>query len=195
MREEFARRHCVVFENFIAPSLLEKVPEWLETSLYGDMVHENGSRELVMRGDQPLVGAFDILLNQSRLFTAIAELAGLEESITFFDGRCYKRLPIDSHFDSWHNDTGTTKRIGLSISLSPKTVQGAVFRIRRARTGEVLRQVPSGRFGDAHLFRLDRSLEHCVSLVRGRHPKYAFAGWFLSGEGHRGELRSGFARA
>ena len=192
-KEEFAHRHCVVFENFVAPTLLEKVPEWLETGLYGDMVHENGTRELVMRGDMPLVGVFDILLNQGRLFEAIAEFASLEEEVTFFDGRCYKRRPIDSHSDYWHNDTGTAKRLGLSISLSPKPVEGGVFHIRRARTREVLRRVPAGSLGNAHLFRLDRSLEHGVSSVRGEHPKYAFAGWFLCGEAHRGELRNGFA--
>ena len=196
-REEFARRHCVVFENFIAPSLLEKVPEWLETSLYFDFVHPTDTRELVMRRDQPLVGAFEILLNQGQLFKAIAEFAGLEEDITFFDGRCYKRLPIDNHSGHWHSDGGTTRRVGLSISLSPKPVQGGVFRIRRARTGEVFRQVPAGRLGDAHLFRLANRLEHCVSSVEGKNPKYAFAGWFLCGGegGHRGKLRSGFAPA
>ena len=194
-KEEFAHRHCVVFENFIAPPLLKRIPQWLETSLYGEFVHENGTRELVMRGDMPLVGAFDILLNQDPLFEAIAEFASLEQEVTFFDGRCYKRRPIDSHFDYWHNDTGTAKRLGLSISLSPKPVQGGVFHIRRARTREVLRRVPAGSLGNAHLFRLDRSLEHRVSPVRGEHAKYAFAGWFLAGEGHRGELRSGFAPA
>ena len=49
-----------------------------------------------MRSDQPLVGAFDILLNQSQLFKAIAEFADIEKEVWFFLGRCYKRLPIAS---------------------------------------------------------------------------------------------------
>ena len=194
-KEEFARCHCVAFEDFIAPPLLARVPQWLETSRYSYAVHPTGTRNLVMHRDQPLVAAFEILLNQVRLFRAIAEFADLEEDITFFDGHCSKQLPIDSHFGAWHNDVAATKLVGLSISLSPKPVQGGMFLLRRARTGEVCRQVPAGRLGDAHLFRLGRSLEHRVSSVRGKHARYAFGGAFRSGEDHQGALRSGFARA
>lgn len=202
-KAEFARRHCVVFENFVAPSFLERVPRWLETGQYERFDHARGSatgsRELVMRSDQPLVGAFDILLNQGELFKAIAEFADIEKEVWFFLGRCYKRLPIASHFDSWHTDVTGSRVLGLSISLSPMPVQGGEFQIRSARTGKVLRRVAPRRLGDAHLFRVSSSLEHRISSVRGRVPKYAFAGWFLGGDGSsrpdREALRNAFAPA
>lgn len=194
-KEEFAHHHCVVLEDFVSPPLLARVPQWLDTSRYSYAVHRTGTCNLVMHSDQPLVAAFEILLNQAQLFRAIAEFAGLEEDVTFFEGHCSKQLPIDSHFGAWHNDVATTKLVGLSISLSPKPVQGGVFLLRRAQTGEVCRQVPAGKLGDAHLFRLGKSLEHRVSSVRGKHARYAFGGAFRSGEGHRGALRSGFARS
>ena len=152
-----------------------------------------------MRSDQPLVGAFDILLNQGQLFKAIAEFADIEKEVWYFLGRCYKRLPIASHFDSWHTDVTGTRVLGLSISLSPTPVQGGEFHIRSRHTGQVLRRVAPRRLGDAHLFRVSSSLEHCISSVRGSAPKYAFAGWFLAGEdGHRPDreaLRNAFAPA
>ena len=194
-KEEYAHHDSVVFEGFVAPPLLARIPRWLETSRYGYTVHRTGSRDLVMRRDQPLVAAFQILLNQARLFRAIAEFAGLEEDITCFEGHCSKQLPIDSHFGAWHNDVAATKHVGLSISLSPKPVQGGVFLLRRARTGEVFRQVPAGRLGDAHLFRLGRSLEHRVSAVGGKHARYVFSGAFRSGKSHREVLRNEFAPA
>lgn len=197
-KEQFARRHCVVFEGFVAPSLVARVPQWLETSRYVPLEHAyggvTGTRELIMRGDQPLVCAFNLLLNQGQLFEAIAEFAGVEEELAAFEGRCYKRLPIDSHFDAWHNDA-SGRRLGLSISLSPKPVEGGVFTIRRARTREVLRRLPPRRLGDAHLFRIHNSLEHRVSSVRGTQPKYAFAGWFSGGVGDRAALRNALARS
>ena len=197
-KEEFARRHCVVLEDFVAPSLLERVPGWLATSQYDHWEHAyggvTGTTELVMRGDQPLVGAFDILLNQPRLFEAIAEFARIEDEMGAFVGRCYKRLPNEGHFDAWHDDANAIRKLGLSISLSPKPVQGGVFSIRSTRTREVLRRVPPRPLGDAHLFRLGRSLEHRVSPVRGTEPKYAFAGWFCGGETPTAPLRNAFAR-
>ena len=190
-KEEFARRHCVVLEDFVASSLLERVPGWLATSQYVHWADPTGTSELVMRGDQPLAGAFDILLNQPRLFEAIAEFAGIEEEMGCFEGRCYKRRPID-YFEYWHDDARASRKLGLSISLSPKPVQGGVFSIRSAGTREVLRRVPPRPLGDAHLFRIGGSLEHRVSPVRGTEPKYAFSGWFYRGETPTAPMRHAF---
>ena len=187
-QREFADRHCVVFEDFVEESILNRVPRMLETSRYEahEHVDEDGvafAREFRMRHDQLLVRTFELLLNQHRLFEAIAELTGSEREIRCFAGRCYKRLPDDNHFDGWHDDGNPAKLYGLSINLSPRPVQGGAFHIRSRKTGEVFRTV-SGRFGDAHLFRIHRSLEHKVSPVQGIEPRCAYAGWFRGGVDH-----------
>ena len=128
--------------------------------------------------------AFELLLNQLRLFRAIAELTGSEKEIRLFRGRCCKRLPNDAPIDNWHDDGIPEMLYGLSINLSPKPVEGGAFHLRRKKTGEILRTVPSGRFGDAHLFRIHRSLEHKVSLVQGTEPRCTYAGWFRGGADH-----------
>ena len=188
-QREFAHRHCVVFKDFVEESILRRVPRMLETSRYHvhEHVDEDGAvfdRELKMQDDQPLARAFELLLNQLRLFRAIAELTGSEKDIRLFQGRCCKRLPNDAPFDNWHDDGIPEKLYGLSINLSPKPVEGGAFHLRRKKTGEILRTVPSGRFGDAHLFRIHRSLEHKVSRVQGTEPRCTYAGWFRGGADH-----------
>ena len=201
-QREFADRHCVVFKDFVEESILNRVPRMLETGRYEVQEHvdEDGivfARELRMRHDQPLVRTFELLLNQLRLFEAIAELTGSERDIRLFEGRCYKRLPDSNHFGSWHDDGNPAKLYGLSINLSPRPVEGGAFHIRSRKTGELFRTVPSGRFGDAHLFRIHRSLEHKVSPVRGTEPRCAYAGWFRGGVDHpdyRDVVREAFVR-
>ena len=184
-QHEFAHRHCVVFKGFVDESMLNRISRMLETSQYygREDVREGGvwSRELTMRDDEPLVTAFVLLLNQPRLFKAIAELTGSKREIRIFEGRCFKRVPNSNHFDSWHNDRQPGRLYGLSINLSQKPVEGGAFQIRSKKTGEILRTVPPSRFGDAHLFRVHRSLEHKVSSVQGTEPRCVYAGWFCAG--------------
>ncbi len=195
-RHEFAHRHCVVFKGFVDQPMLKRIPRMLETSQYygREDVREGGvfAREITMRDDEPLVTAFVLLLNQPRLFKAIAQFTGSKREIRIFEGRCYKRLPNSNHFDSWHNDRVPGRLYGLSINLSQKPVEGGAFQIRNKKTGEILRTIPPSRFGDAHLFRVHRSLEHKVSLIRGTEPRCVYAGWFCGGpdyKGHREMIR------
>ena len=183
-QQELARRHCIVFKNFVDASILARVPRWCETSRWftDEHVYENTTeviaRELRMESSEPLVQAFHLLLNQPRLFAAIAELTGSEVPIRGFLGRCYKRLPGPGHFDSWHGDAlSGDKLYGLSINLSREPFAGGSFKIRRRETGEILRTVTSG-YGDACLFRIGKALQHRVFPVRGTRPRCCFAGWF-----------------
>ena len=184
-QQEFARRHCVVYKNFVDASILARVPRWCETSrwLVSEHFYRNTTevfaRELCMGRSEPLVQAFHLLLNQPRLFAAIPEFTGSEVPIRGFLGRCYKRLPGAGHFDSWHHDNvRVSERLyGLSINLSREPFAGGSFKIRSRETGEILRTVTSG-FGDACLFRISKALDHRVSRVRGTRPRCCFAGWF-----------------
>ena len=199
-QREFSRRHCVVFRGFVDESILERVPRMLETSRYFTHNHIGNHtggvlvrRELDMYATEPLVGMFFLLLNQPRLFEAIAEFTGYGTPIHYFEGRCIKMLPGGEHFDSWHTDSlRDLKRLyGLSINLSRQPFDGGSFRIRNRKTGEVLREVATSDsgFGDAHLFRIHDSLEHMVSAVRGEAPKYCYAGWFAGIGDYREVLR------
>ena len=198
-QRQFAERHCVVFEDFVDGSILERVPRMLETSRYFTFDHPAGdgrgliARELCMEGSEPLVGMFFLLLNQPRLFEAITELTGSETPIRGFDGRCYKMVPGGGHFDSWHSDVSERENLyGLSINLSHRPFVGGSFQIRNLETGEILRTVET-RFGDACLFRIHPALSHRVRAVRGTLPKCSYAGWF-TGKPHYREVYRKSAR-
>ena len=193
-QREFARRHCVLFKDFVEESVLSRIHRLLETSRYYDHHYQVGSGqdgevyadELTMADDEPLVSAFMLLLNQSRLFEAIAEFTGSEREIRAFDGRCYKHQPNSDHFSPWHDDRKPGRLYGLSINLSPRPVQGGAFQIRSKKTGEITGTIPPSSFGDAHLFRVHRFLEHTITKVRGSEPRCAFVGWFCGGPRYTG---------
>lgn len=195
MQSEFARRHCVVFKNFVEESILARVPRWCETGRWftREDVGKNGvwSRELTMQDSEPLVGVFRLLLNQPRLFAAIAEFTGSETPIrSFILGRCFKALPGGEHFISWHDDFSERDRLyGLTINLSPNPFVGGHFQIRRKEDRRLLHTVTTSRFGDAHLFRISRSLEHRATAVRGVRPRCSYAGWFSGTEDYREVVR------
>ena len=192
-QRNFAERHCVVLKNFVDDSLAPRLVRLAETGQYEQRERALGgkqlprgslppdavvARELTMPGDEPLARTFDVLLNQRRLFDAIAELTGATKEIRRFMGRGYKRGP--EHFSRWHNDLVDGRLYGLGISLS--AASGEVLRIRRAKDKEILRTVPPLKPGDARLFRIHRDLEHMV-FVEDK-PYCGYAGWFVGGKEH-----------
>lgn len=192
-QREFAERHCVVLKGFVEESLLRRLARLAEVGEYYE--RENGppgvvlARELTMRESQPLAQAFYILLNQPRLFEAIAELTGATTDVLRFMGRCHKRIPDRNHFSRWHSDCGLGRLYGLSVSLttlpggSGDRKRGGVFQIRRLESKEILQTIPMLKLGDARLFRIDDALEHRVSHVN--EPYCGYAGWFVGGDKNR----------
>ena len=184
-QREFAHRHCVVFKGFVDDGILGRVPRMLEAGQFytredTDKKGEVFARELTMRAG-PLLPMFLLLLNQPRLFEAIAEFTGSEEAIQRFNGRCFKLLPGGGHFDSWHTDAVRERLYGLTINLSSKPFSGGGFQVRSGRTKEVFQTVAASRFGDACLFRIHKSLEHRALPVEGTAPRCVYGGWFLAG--------------
>ena len=111
LRQEFARRHCVVLEGFVDEGVLERVPRMLEAGRFHTFEHitsqdERIARELRMGDAERLPLMFFWLLNQPRLFDAIAEFTGCGVAIRRFDVRCYKQAPGSGHFSTWHTDGG-----------------------------------------------------------------------------------------
>ena len=182
-QQEFAQRHCVVLEGFLGESILCHIPRMLEQGEFDlrgdfDCAEREFARELTMRKSETLPQMLFYFLNQPRLREAIAELAGCEKTIRTFAGRCFKHLPGDGHFDSWHGDVADERLFALSINLSREPFEGGNLQIRSWRTREVFRTVGVERFGDACLFRIDGSLQHRTLPLRGTAPRCRYAGWF-----------------
>ena len=185
-QREFAQRHCVVLEGFLDEGTLRRVPRMLETGGFysREDVTKKGkvfARELQMREHELLPRVFFLLLNQPRLFGAIAEFTGCEKDIRRFNGRCFKQLPGSEHFDSWHGDHDRRGNLyGLTINLSSEPVRGGSFQIRSKETGKVS-TVTGTRFGDACLFRIHKSFQHRALPVEGVVPRCVYGGWFAGG--------------
>ena len=196
LQQEFAQRHCVVLEDFVDEGVLERVPRMLEAGRFYTREHISTkgkllARELCMREGGRLQVMFFWLLNQPRLFDAIAELTGCDVAIRCFEVRCYKQVPGGDQFIAWHDDAphGSGRLFGLTINVSPEPCGGG-FQIRRLKTREILRTVTGTRFGDACLFRIHESLEHRSLPMEGSAPRCICGGWFLgAGADYREAMR------
>ena len=135
---EFAQRHCVVLEGFVDEGVLERVPRMLEAGRFATLEHTTSqgkvfAKEFRMGNTERLPLIFFWLLNQPRLFDAIAEFTGCDMAIRRFDVRCYKKVPGSDHFDTWHTDDTwhdddgprwTGRLFGLTVNLSPEPCAG-----------------------------------------------------------------------
>jgi hypothetical protein len=117
------------------------------------------------------------LINDEKLFQVIQDVTRCDR-IRCFEGRVYRVNPGPEHYDSWHNDIGEDRLVGMSINLSRETYSGGVLQIRDHDTHEVVSEASNTGFGDAIIFRLSRGLQHRITEVDGKTPKTAFAGWF-----------------
>ena len=186
LQEEMRTRHCVLLKDFLAPSLISVIRPLLTTNRFLPYEHvdQKGkgrvlARERRLEASDPLARLFTFCLNSTRFHRAVGDLAGLDKDIRYFLSRCYKRYPGIDHFDSWHTDYISSRLLGMSINLSTEPLQGEGFRIRdRSGSRKVHRTIKSD-FGDAHLFRIDKRLEHRVLPLKGTVPRICCAGWFL----------------
>ena len=122
-------------------------------------------------------GALLFLINDEKLFQLIQDITQCA-LIDCFEGRVYRVNPGDGHHDSWHNDIGEGRVVGMSLNLSREVYSGGVLQIRNRETEAVISEAANTGFGDAVVFRLSRDLQHRITEVEGSASKTAFAGWF-----------------
>jgi hypothetical protein len=180
LRDTFSRQHCVKLRGFIEPALLRRIHHLVDLAEFAEFVHEGIASELKMAAGI-CTGVLDFLVNDRRLFAFVREVTACPP-IRGFAGRVYRRYPGTHHHDSWHDDLGHHRLVGMSVNLSADVYQGGTFEIRRLNTDMVIAALPNVGLGDAILFRIAEGFEHQVSALRGSFPKTAFAGWFI---GHR----------
>jgi hypothetical protein len=187
LHRTFATQHCVRLSGFLAPEIVDQVHTQIERGTFRDFVH--GSIATELRLDEGVgTGLLHFLANEPRLFRLVESIAGLA-GIRSFGGRVYRRFPGGHHYDNWHSDLDGLRLVGMSVNLSTGVYEGGVFEIREVETERPLASLPNVGTGDAILFRLDASIEHRVSEVRGAFPKTAFAGWFFAGSDFETPLR------
>ncbi len=177
LRSRFSRGRCVLLPGFLDASLLNSINRKISPSDYYERKDKGIAAESCMKKN-PVFDFFHFLLNDESIFRAVEKITGCPV-IRNFQGRLYRLLPGAGHYDSWHNDMGSRRLIGLSISLGPYE-RGGFLEMRQEPQGKILRRIRHRRPGDALLFKIAADLKHRVTPVLGNYPRTAFAGWFHS---------------
>ena len=178
LRARFEAQHYVQVSNFLEPGLLRFLNQQIERGKFYERVHEGigSNKELCMAGNTA-VGALLLVLNDEKLFRLIQDITQCRR-IECFEGRIYRVYPNQGHHDSWHDDIGEDRLVGMSINLGQEDYVGGVLQIRNGDSKKIVAEVRNTSAGGAVIFRLSQSLQHRITEVEGAEPKTAFAGWF-----------------
>jgi hypothetical protein len=174
-RTRFARQGYLKLAAVIEPDFLRIVTDALDHSEFYTRMHEGIGSELCA-SPSPLTGALELAFNDPVLFGLIDELTSCG-TIGCFEGRIYRMVPGEAHYDSWHSDVGEDRLLALSVNLGREPADGGLLQIRRADSAELV-EVENRTPGDAVIFRIDPAFRHRVGPVLGAHPRTAYAGWF-----------------
>jgi hypothetical protein len=178
LRERFSENKYLRLHSLIGPPLLERILQETERSHFAPRAHGHIGSELCLPNDSIPSALLHFLVNESHFFKFVQSVTSCER-IGCFAGRIYRMRPDSGHYDSWHDDLGNHRMIGLTINISQGGYEGGVLEMR-----DVLRNVefavPNTGLGDGILFQLSSHLKHRVTSVIGHNAKTAFAGWFCS---------------
>lgn len=181
LRRRFSKTHHLVLKGFLRPALLRKIQRQLtkDRAKFCERTHQGIGMEFCLEPNAVTARLLWFLVNDPELFRFIQKITGCHP-IGVFAGRVYQLRPAEDHSYSWHSDDRYHRMLTMSINLGEKPYQGGTLQIRDRKSKKVLCTVENKDAGDALLFRISPSLEHCVSHVRGAQPKVAYAGWFFS---------------
>ncbi|MFY9557730.1 MAG: 2OG-Fe(II) oxygenase [Blastocatellia bacterium] len=180
LRLQFHEQNFIRLLHFLAPELLTIVHARLERAQFRERIHEGiGSNKELCMEDSLTNSLLHLLLNSQSLFQLVQAITGCVQ-IGSFEGRVYRNVPDQAHYDAWHDDMVEHRLIGVSINLSTAEYSGGILQIRERQTKRMIQEVTNVGLGDAIVFRLDSSLQHRISKVDGAVSKTAFAGWFKS---------------
>jgi 2-oxoglutarate-Fe(II)-dependent oxygenase superfamily protein len=192
-RETFAAKHCVLFERFLEPWLIDWALRDLERASFRPRVGEGDWGEKKPSVDERLDepnrwGALLFAFNDPVLFALVERLTGCGP-IGSFSGVVYRMVPGRGHAHSWHNDLDRDRLVALSVNLSPRGYRGGRLQLADAASSAIVHDVANTGLGDAIIFELSSSLVHRVTDVEGVDPKVSFAGWFLRQPAYASWLR------
>jgi hypothetical protein len=187
-RARFTQHGYLTLAAVIESGFLSEITDALDRGEFYTRVHEGIGSELCA-SPSPLTGALELAFNDPVLFGLIDELTGCG-AIGCFEGRVYRMVPGEAHYDSWHSDVGEDRLVALSVNLGREPAEGGLLQIRRADSPSVVAEVENRTPGDAVLFRIDPGYRHRVGPVLGENPRTAYAGWFRARPDYQTLLRA-----
>lgn len=189
LRARFDRQHYLKLPGLLGPELLDFIQLQIDRGEFYERVHEGiGSNKELCMTSNTAFAALQFLMNDQKLFQEIQAVTQCDQ-IGCFQGRVYRVKPGSGHHDSWHNDIGEERLVGLTINLSKEIYSGGRLQIRDHVSGEIVSEVENVGTGDAVIFRLSDRFQHRITDVEGTASKTAFAGWFRSQPDFKSLLR------
>jgi hypothetical protein len=178
LRSQFEGQNYFRLPQLIEPALLDLIQQQIDSGQFYEKVHEriDSNKELCLQ-ENAASRVLLFLVNDEKLFQLIQQITNCAR-VGCFDGRIYRASPDNGHHDSWHNDIGEDRLVGLTVNLSRAEYEGGNLQLRARESHATLDEIPNLRAGDAVVFRLASSLQHRITEVRGQASKTAFAGWF-----------------
>ncbi len=178
LRAQFDRQHYLKFVELLGPEVLDFIQPKIEQGEFYERVHEGiGSNKELCMTSNTAFAALQFLMNDKKLFQIIQDVTQCDQ-IGCFQGRVYRVNVGSGHHDSWHDDIGEHRLVGMSINLSREAYSGGRLQIRDHVSGEIVSEVANAGIGDAIIFRLSDRFQHRITDVKGAASKTAFAGWF-----------------
>ena len=192
LRIQFKRDSYIRLPELFEPELLNFIQLQIDRGRFYERVHEGikSNKELCMTGNTAF-GALLFLMNDEKLFQIIQGVTQCDR-IRCFEGRVYRMIPGQGHHDSWHDDIGADRLVGVSINLSKEPYTGGILQIRDRKSAQIISEVTNVGIGDAVVFRLSPCLQHRITAVTGNACKTAFAGWFRARPNFPALLKQGF---
>ncbi len=191
LQKDFKEKHCIVIPRLVDEKLLEKTLHGIANGEFFEKKQDEPENNLytfedTLRGENIATHLIHFIINNKELFKLIQQITGCR-GIRGFKGRIYKLEPGGEHKLDWHEDTFDPVRVlAMSINLGALPYEGGVFQIKRKNSDEILKEVPCGNLGDAHIFDISDKLLHRVTAVTGENPRIAAAGWFTDDTPHSG---------
>lgn len=182
-REAFGRCPALLFENVIAPDLLEKLMRMGSAANFvPDVVDKVGTREI--EEAQALGKLLGIVLARAALWEWLEQATGAVP-IGGAAGKVAQTRPETLNSLDWHDDRHTPGRqLGVVIHLSDAAYGGGDFELRRAGSHETLARFTDCNAGTMAIFAVRGDLEHRVTALTSGGPRRVFAGWFLTEPEH-----------
>ena len=184
----FKNNHVFVLPKFFGDSLKTWIQSFLEKASWHTKTYtrpntsQSFGHEYQLDLDNKLYKILKFYLNHPKIIETVRQITQLE-TIKSFEGRIFKFEGDNKCFGNWHTDIGPTmpdRLVGISLNLSPMPYNGGLFKLRTIKTQQLHKIVKHETWGGVHFFRIDPTLEHCITAVEGIHPRIAYAGWFLS---------------
>ena len=178
LRDEFHATHTARLPGLLDAALAQAVLEGMARGTWVNHEHDGIGREVIL-DDVRTIDALHFVTNAPAFLALVRDFTECD-AITRFEGRVYRMVPGTDHYDSWHDDTGAHRAVGMSLNLGDRPYQGGTFQLRENSDQTALRELPNTAPGDAILFRISPDLSHRVTRVMGTEPRTAFAGWFYA---------------